>query len=128
MRNLLAIGTLALLGVASIGAALAVEKEALVKPEKLYAAIVAANGTIINSVDVDSVSRTSIGQYTIFFNKKIEQCYQAATIFSGTSGAIRTAEVAGEPKRLFVRTRSEGTATVNPDFADRAFSIVVLCP
>lgn len=129
MRSLLAIGALAVLSTGFHSAAAnAVEKEALVKPKQFYSVIATSAGVIIDSLDVDSVVKTATGRYTVTFQKKVEQCFPVATIFGGSSGAIRVQKVEAEPKQILVSTRSEGTATVSPDFADKSFSLVVICP
>jgi hypothetical protein len=127
MRTSFAIGISALLAVAAAGTlgaiAQDVEKEALANPRKFYAVIVQSNGTVIDDANLNSVVRTSAGQYTVDFEKKIEQCFPVATIYGGTSGSIRVGKVEAEPKRILVRTRSEANA-----FDDRGFSLLVICP
>jgi hypothetical protein len=130
MRNPWAIGTLALLATAGVGSAVvtaqAVEKEAMASPNAFYAGIVASNGNLIDNVGVAGVSKTDVGRYTVTFKKDVSSCFATVSIYGGTSGAIRWQRDT-DPKGIDVSTRSEGTASVNPDFADRQFSIVVIC-
>jgi hypothetical protein len=130
MRNLWALGTLTLLAAAGIGSAVvtaqAVEKEALAKPAQFYGAITTAAGGLLDNVGVAGVTKNFVGRYTVTFKKDISACFATVAIYGGSSGAIRWQRDA-DPKAIDVSTRSEGTATVSPDFSDRAFSIVVVC-
>ncbi len=130
MRNPWAIGTLALLATAGATSAVvtaqAVEKETLAKPKAFYAGIVAANGNLIDNAGIAGVTRSLPGRYTVNFKKDVSGCFATVSIHGTTSGAIRWQRDTN-PKGIDVFTRSEGSATVNPDFFDRSFSIIVIC-
>jgi hypothetical protein len=85
--------------------------------------IVNTNGTIARkSPEVVSASRPAIGFYVITFNRNVDQCAYAATIYPPQRGFINAGIGSGNLKQVLVETTAPTQA-----FQDTTFHLIVTC-
>ena len=115
----------------ALQAMFAVSAQTAARADNVLAAVVDANGNLINAQSQSAVNvfRTAPGRYEVQFNRVITDCAYVGTLGLAGAGGVPAAGfigvvgVAGAgTDRVFVATRDEAGAN-----ADRAFHLAVIC-
>jgi hypothetical protein len=88
-----------------------------------FSALIDADGTTTRGLGVQASSNTAAGRYTIEFTRPVNRCAYVASPYGNAAGQVSVTPVAGQTRKIGVRTFNKVGAAANS-----AFMVLVSCP